>query len=67
MRASNLPIVGELLESGAEDRVFDSLLFVGPLLILFIALVGRSTLTTGLAVSYVIFFTAYVLYRGVRN
>ncbi|MFB1062786.1 hypothetical protein [Natrinema sp. H-ect4] len=67
MRANDLPIVGELLESGAEDRVFDSLLLVGPLLILFIALVGRSILTTGLALSYVVFFTAYVLYRGVRG
>jgi len=67
MRANDLPIVGELLESGAEDRVFDSLLLVGPLLILFIALVGRSILTTGLALSYVVFFTTYVLYRGVRG
>ncbi|MFC6769873.1 hypothetical protein [Natrinema soli] len=67
MRVSDLPVVGDLLESGAEDRVFDSLLLVGPLLILLIALVGRSSLTTGLALSYVSFFIAYVLYRGVRN
>ncbi|MGQ3413303.1 hypothetical protein ACT4ML_13690 [Natrinema sp. LN54] len=67
MRINELPIVGELLESGAEDRIFDSLLLVGPLLILVIALVGRSVLTTGLAAAYVVFFVAYVLYRGIRH
>ncbi|ELY64473.1 hypothetical protein [Natrinema versiforme] len=67
MRVSELPIVGDLLESGAEDRVFDSLLLVGPLLILVIAVAGRSALTTGLAAAYVMFFVAYVLYRGVRH
>ncbi|QCS42438.1 hypothetical protein [Natrinema versiforme] len=67
MRINELPIVGELLESGAEDRIFDSLLLVGPLLILVIALVGRSVVTTGLAAAYVVFFVAYVLYRGIRH
>ncbi|SEP95173.1 hypothetical protein [Natrinema salaciae] len=67
MKIGDIPVVGELLESGAEDRVFDSLLLVGPLLILFIAVVGRSVLTTGLAVTYVVFFVVYVLYRGIRN
>lgn len=67
MWGSELPIIGDLLESGAEDRVFDSLLLVGPLLILVIAVAGRSVLTTGLAAAYVVFFVAYVLYRGVRH
>ncbi|MBZ6493987.1 hypothetical protein [Natrinema longum] len=67
MNVGDVPIVGELLEAGAEDRVFDSLLLIGPLLILVIALVGRSRLTTGLAAAYVGFFAAYVLFRGVRT
>ncbi|WP_222918637.1 hypothetical protein [Natrinema sp. SYSU A 869] len=67
MRPSELPLVGQVFESGAEDRVFDSLLLVGPVIILLIVAVGRSLLTTSIAVGYVLFFVAYVLYRGVRN
>ncbi|WP_455449595.1 hypothetical protein [Natrinema thermotolerans] len=67
MTVSDIPIVGDLLESGAEDRVFDSLLLAGPVLILVIAFLGRSTVTVGLAAAYVLFFVAYVLYRGVRR
>ncbi|OLZ40808.1 hypothetical protein A6E15_07300 [Natrinema saccharevitans] len=67
MRLADVPVVGDLLESGAEDRVFDSLLLVGPALILVIAVLGRSAVTIGLAAAYVLFFVAYVLYRGVRH
>ncbi|AGB31588.1 hypothetical protein C488_14015 [Natrinema pellirubrum DSM 15624] len=67
MRLADVPVVGDLLESGAEDRVFDSLLLAGPVLILIIAVLGRSTVTVGLAAAYVLFFVAYVLYRGVRR
>ena len=67
MRARELPIVGQVFESGAEDRVFDSLLLVGPVIIVLIAAVGRSLLTTAIAVTYVVFFVAYVIYRGVTD
>ncbi|MDS0474960.1 hypothetical protein [Natrinema sp. 1APR25-10V2] len=67
MNLSDVPIVGDLLEAGAEDRVFDSLLLVGPLLIAVIAVVGRSPLTTAIASAYLLFFVSYVLYRGVRH
>ncbi len=67
MNLADVPIVGELLEAGAEDRVFDSLLLAGPILVLLIAVVGRSTLTTGIVVAYLLFFVGYVLYRGVSD
>ncbi|ELY86060.1 hypothetical protein [Natrinema altunense] len=67
MKLSDLPIVEEVFESGANDRVFDSLLLIGPVLIVGIAIVGRSLLTTGIAIAYVLFFVAYVVYRGISN
>ncbi|ELY79815.1 hypothetical protein [Natrinema pallidum] len=67
MKLSELPIVEEVFESGANDRVFDSLLLIGPVLIAGIAIVGRSTVTTGIAIAYVLFFVAYVGYRGISN
>ncbi|WP_408958108.1 hypothetical protein [Natrinema sp. 74] len=67
MTLSDVPIVGDLLEAGAEDRVFDGLLLVGPVLIALIAVDGRSPLTTVIAVAYLLCFVAYVLYRGVRR
>ncbi|AFO56356.1 MULTISPECIES: hypothetical protein [Natrinema] len=67
MKLSELPIVEEVFESGANDRVFDSLLLIGPVLIVGIAIVGRSLLTTGIAIAYVLFFVAYVVYLGISN
>lgn len=67
MNIVDIPIVGDLLEAGAEDWVFDSLLLVGPLLIALIAVIGRSPITTGIAAAYLLFFVVYVLYRGVRG
>ncbi|AFO56271.1 MULTISPECIES: hypothetical protein [Natrinema] len=67
MSLDDLPIVGGFLEAGAEDRVFDLLLLVGPLLILFIAVAGRSPLTVGGAIAYCWFFIAHIIYRGVQK
>ncbi|RZV06677.1 hypothetical protein BDK88_3704 [Natrinema hispanicum] len=67
MNLRGLPVVGDLLEAGAEDRVFDVLLLVGPLLILFIAVVGRSVLTSGGAIIYILFFILYIIYRGTHQ
>lgn len=61
MKLKQLPVVAQVVESGAEDRVFDGLLFVGPIVLLVIALFGRSVITQGLAVGYVTVFVAHVL------
>ncbi|PCR90416.1 hypothetical protein [Natrinema ejinorense] len=67
MKLSDIPIVGQVLKSGAEDRVFDSLLLVGLVLIPLIAVVGRSLFTTGTAIVYIALFVGYVFYKGIRG
>jgi len=67
MTLRDVPVVGDLLEAGAEDRVFDVLLLGGPLLILVIAIVGRSPLTSGGAIIYLLSFSSYILYRGAQS
>jgi hypothetical protein len=64
MNRRDLPIVKAIFESGADDRIFDSLLLVGPLVVVVIAALGRSLLTELLAVAYLVVFIGYVLYRG---
>ncbi|MFB6202155.1 MAG: hypothetical protein ABEI98_09115 [Halorhabdus sp.] len=65
MNVSDVPVVGTVLDSGADDRVFDSLLLAGPLVIVTIGVLGRSILTELLAVGYVTLFVGYVCYRGI--
>ncbi|SFS91628.1 hypothetical protein SAMN04488556_3336 [Halostagnicola kamekurae] len=64
MKIGDLPYVGDPFEGGAEDQVFDSLLLLGPVIIVLIAVDGRSPLTTTVAVAYLLSFVSYVLYRG---
>lgn len=66
MRLGDLPLVAYVLESGANDRVFDFLLLVGPAVIVLVAIVGRTLATVGISVAYLVFFVAYVLYKGLR-
>ncbi|AGN01028.1 hypothetical protein L593_05395 [Salinarchaeum sp. Harcht-Bsk1] len=64
MNLDDLPVVSQVFESGADDRVFDSLLLLGPVVIVLIVLLGRSLLTAVLAVFYLGVFCGYVVYRG---
>lgn len=64
MRIRELPIVKQVFESGAEDRVFDTLLLVGPLVIVLIIVVGRTPITAGIALAYLATFALYVMYEG---
>lgn len=65
MKPADLPIIKQVLESGAEDRVYDSLVLTGPVIIAVILLVGRSVVTIGLALLYVTVFVSYLAYRGI--
>jgi hypothetical protein len=56
-----------VFEAGADDRVFDSLLLTGPLVIGLIAVLGRSLVTEAVAIAYIAAFVGYTLYRGVRT
>lgn len=67
MRVRDLPLVSAVFEVGADDRVFDSLLLLGPLVIGMIVVLGRSLFTEALAVTYLVCFVAYTVYRGVQS
>ena len=67
MRISDLPFVSAVFEAGADDRVFDSLLLVGPLVIGLIVVLCRSLVTETVAIAYIAVFVGYTLYRAVRT
>lgn len=64
MRPREIPGVASVIEAGAEDRVFDALLLVGPLVIVLVALLHRSILTEIVAGGYIAVFVLYTLYQG---
>ena len=64
MSLEEIPIVGGVVRSGAEDRVFDTLLLVGPVLVASVAALGRTTLTTGLAAGYLAAFVGHAAYKA---
>ncbi|MEM4781533.1 MAG: hypothetical protein QXG03_08250 [Halalkalicoccus sp.] len=49
------------------DPVFDALMLAGPLILVAIALLGRTALTTALAIAYLLAFVGYVLYNGLGH
>lgn len=67
MNLENMPYVGAVFRFGANDRVLDSILLLGPVVILAMVILGRTPLTTILAAFYVLLFTGYVLYNGIRR
>lgn len=67
MRPCDLPVVSSVIEAGADDRVLDSLLLGGPLIVGAIVVLERSLLTQALAVAYLVAFVTYTLYQGVRE
>lgn len=67
MKPSNLPIVSAVVEAGADDRIFDSLLLIGPLIIGLIVIRGRSFVTEIVAIAYIAVFVGYTLYRATRE
>lgn len=66
MSVDDLPILGPVLDAGADDRIFDGLLLAGPVLVCVLALVGRTTATTAVAAGYLAVFAGYTLYKAGR-
>jgi len=64
MNPENLPFVGPVFRFGARDRVLDSHLLLGPIVILTYVISGRNTLTVLITGVYVLSFIVYVLYNG---
>lgn len=67
MNPENLPYVGAVFRFGARDRVLDSILLLGPVVVLVIAVLGRRPVTGIVTGLYVLSFVGYVLYKGLRG
>ena len=66
MKLGDFPVIPTVFEAGADDRLFDLLLLLGPLVIGIVIVLNRSLVTEALAVAYLGVFVAYILYRGIR-
>jgi len=61
MRFRDYPVVRQIAETGADDRVFDALVLIGPGVVAALVLVGRSLLTEVVAGAYLVVFVANVV------
>ncbi|MFB6109426.1 MAG: hypothetical protein ABEJ60_00930 [Halodesulfurarchaeum sp.] len=67
MNGDALPLIGRVIEEGADDRLFDGLLLLGPPLVVLIALLGRNGLTVALISGYLLAFVARVVQNFMRS
>lgn len=61
---TEFPLVGSLSWTDDRDRGYEVLILCGPVVIVSIALFGRSLLTTTLAAGYILSFVVYLLWMG---
>lgn len=66
MTPRDLPLVEVVLEAGAKDGVYDALLLIAPVVIAIVITAGRSAVTVGIVVAYLVVFVSYVIYNGIR-
>ncbi|MFB6072038.1 MAG: hypothetical protein ABEJ88_03630 [Halobacterium sp.] len=64
MKRDDVPVVRHMADIGPQDPVFDSLILLGPIVIVAVAAVGRNAATTALAVGYLASFVLYTLYKA---
>lgn len=67
MTPDSLPLIAWLSEASPGDPIFDSLMILGPILLLVVAIVGRTTATNFLVGIYVASFFVYVIYNGIAR
>lgn len=67
MRAENVPLVKQVVQSGPDDSIYDAMLLAGPVLLLVIALLGRSPATVSLAVLYLVGLGTNLAKNGVDS
>ncbi|MFB6121617.1 MAG: hypothetical protein ABEJ68_10925 [Halobacteriaceae archaeon] len=63
MNPEDLPLVAAVVESGADDRLFDALLVGGVLVIAALAVVGRRPVSEAVATLYLVTFLANVAHN----
>lgn len=61
------PFIQSLLWNSDRDRGYELLILCGPLVIVSIALLGRSLLTTALTTAYILAFVLYLLWIGFES
>ncbi|PSP31181.1 hypothetical protein BRC64_11165 [Halobacteriales archaeon QH_10_67_22] len=62
MNPKQLPVVGAVIQYGADDRVLDWILVLGPVVITSFVVFGRNAVTTGIVALYLLAFVAYLGY-----
>lgn len=67
MTPEDVPFAETFARAGSEDPVFGALLVLGPVLVVVIAVLGRTEVTVALAAGYVGFLVAYIPYKSLRN
>lgn len=67
MNPEELPFVGAVFRFGANDVVLDAFLLAGPVVVLAMVVLGRTSVTELLAALYAVSFVGYVVYNGVRG
>lgn len=65
MTPEDIPVLGTLFEVGAKSRLYDAMMLLGPILIVLIAIVGRTEVTTVSAGIFVITLPLYILFQSV--
>lgn len=59
-------LIRRVFRAGPDGWGYDALLVAGPLVVLLVAILGRSPVTTSLSMIYVALFVGAVLYNGLR-
>lgn len=67
MNPADLPFVRQIRDWGPDDRVFDTLLLLGPIVVVLIATAGRNLVTEAVAVAYIAAFVGYVCSKALRD
>lgn len=64
---TEFPLIRSLSRAGNWDRGYAVLILCGPVVIVTIALLGRSLLTTALTAGYVLAFVSYLLWNALGS
>ena len=65
MNPQQIPFVRIVSRFGIKDSVLTGFMIAGPVVILALALVGRTAVMITIAAAYVGLFVLYVMYKGV--
>ena len=65
MNPSDLPLVAWLSRASPGDPVFDALMIIGPVLLVVVAILSRTTVTTTMVGFYIASFFVFTIYNGI--